>query len=57
MKTTAHWHEAYAACPCGGGHDGDALIDDDTDKVLLWRCGVTGQIFGPGQSHEEMTLP
>jgi hypothetical protein len=55
--TTAHWHEAYAACPCGGSHDGNALIDDDTRKVIMWRCVVTGQTFGPGESNdEELTL-
>jgi hypothetical protein len=57
MTTKAHWHEAYAACPCGEGHDGNALLDDATDKVLMWRCPVSGKVFGPGQSDEELTLP
>jgi hypothetical protein len=57
MTTSAHWHEAYAVCPCGEGHDGNALLDDATGKVVMWRCPVTGKVFGPGQRDEALTLP
>ena len=39
------WHEAYGPCPCGCGHDGNALIDRETGSVTEWECNVTGKIF------------
>lgn len=42
----AHWFEAYRACPCGCGYDGDFLIDDDKGYAIAWRCNVTGESGG-----------
>lgn len=42
----AHWHLAFAPCPCGCGTDADWLLDDETDRPILWHCTVTDQSGG-----------
>ena len=49
-----HWFEAYRACPCGCGYDGDFLIDDATGYAVAWRCNITGESGGcaPPPDHD-----
>jgi hypothetical protein len=42
MSGELHWHEAYGPCPGACDYDADALIDPDTGRPVLWRCGTCG---------------